>query len=217
MLILWSVLANAKLVNMGSDAELRRLEKKLEKKEAEKTGKAPEKKKEEKKPVVQKPAETKVKKIVRVADTNVDGDKVVAVAVREIKGIGPMFANAVAAVSGFGDRKLSELTEEEVRKLEEILSSPVKHGIPVWMLNRRGDPQTAENRHLIASSLDFARSTDINEMKKWKTYKGVRHASGLPVRGQRTRSSFRTKGKTVGVQRKKEEPAKAGAKKEEKK
>ncbi|HDD46536.1 MAG TPA: 30S ribosomal protein S13, partial [Candidatus Aenigmarchaeota archaeon] len=42
---------------------------------------------------------------------------------------------------------------------------------------------------------------DINFMKKIKTYKGIRHALGLPVRGQRTRSSFR-KGRTIGVKRK---------------
>jgi small subunit ribosomal protein S13 len=203
---------------MGADAELKRLEKKLAKKEAEKTGAAPEKKekKDEKKPV-QKPAETRLKRIVRVADANLDGDKVVVRAIKEIKGIGPMFANAVAAVCGFEGKFVKDLDESEIKKLEDIFANPTKHGIPVWMLNRRNDPQTAENRHLISSNLDFARNMDINEMKKWKTYKGVRHASGLPVRGQRTRSSFRTKGRTVGVQRKKEEPAKAGAKKDEKK
>ena len=40
-------------------------------------------------------------------------------------------------------------------------------------------------------------------MKKIHSYKGIRHESGLPVRGQRTRSSFRTGG-IVGVSKKKE-------------
>jgi len=43
---------------------------------------------------------------------------------------------------------------------------------------------------------------DLNRMKKMKSYKGVRHQLGLPVRGQRTKSSFR-KGTSLGVQRKK--------------
>jgi len=202
---------------MGSDAELKRMEKKIAKKAAEKAGQPLEKKKEEKKPTY-KPAEgARAKIIIRVADTNLDADRKVARAIMEVKGVGPMFANAVANVCGFKEKLIKELAEDEIKKLEDILANPSKYGIPVWMLNRRGDPQTGEDRHLIVSTLDFARIMDINEMKKMKTYKGVRHASGLPVRGQRTRSSFRTKGRTVGVQKKKEEPAKAGAKKEEKK
>jgi small subunit ribosomal protein S13 len=46
-------------------------------------------------------------------------------------------------------------------------------------------------------------------MKRIRSYKGVRHSLGLPVRGQRTRSNFRkNKGKVLGVKRK--EGAKAG-------
>jgi small subunit ribosomal protein S13 len=40
-------------------------------------------------------------------------------------------------------------------------------------------------------------------MKKIRSYKGMRHAYGLPVRGQRTKSKFRkNKGKVKGVKRK---------------
>jgi len=201
---------------MGSDAELKRLEKKLAKKAAEKTGQ-PAEMKEEKKPAV-KPSNTpRAKTIIRVADTNLDADKQIRRALMDIKGVGQMFANAAANVCGFKEKFIRDLGEEEIHKLEDILASPTKYGLPLWMLNRRSDPQTGEDRHLIVSNLDFTKVMDINEMKKWKTYKGVRHASGLPVRGQRTRSSFRVKGKTVGVSRKKEQPAKAGDKKEEKK
>ncbi|MBM3303804.1 MAG: 30S ribosomal protein S13 [Candidatus Aenigmarchaeota archaeon] len=203
---------------MGSDAELRRLEKKIQKKEMERAGGAkPAEKEKEKKPA-HKPAEgPRAKVIIRVADTNLDADRKVRRAIMEVKGVGPMFANAVANACGFGDKPVKELSEAEIKKLEDIMANPGSYGIPAWVMNRRSDPQTGENRHLIVSNLDFARTMDINEMKKWKTYKGVRHAAGLPVRGQRTRSSFRGKGTTVGVQRKKEQPAKAGEKKEEKK
>lgn len=44
-----------------------------------------------------------------------------------------------------------------------------------------------------------------------RAYRGVRHQHGLPVRGQRTRGSFR-KNKTVGVQKKKAMAARAGKK-----
>lgn len=202
---------------MGSDAELRRLEKKIQKKEAERKGQPVEKNKEEKKPAPRPSEGIRAKRIVRVADTNLNADKRIARAVREIKGVGFQMANAVAKVCGFKEKFVSDLSEEEIKKLEDIMANPSKYGIPSWMLNRRRDPQTGEDRHLIVSDLDFTRSMDINEMKKWKTYKGVRHALGLPVRGQRTRSSFRQKGITVGVKRKKEEPGKAGAGRQEKK
>ena len=46
-------------------------------------------------------------------------------------------------------------------------------------------------------------------MKKIKSYRDIRHALGLPVRGQRTKSNFRkNKGKVLGVRRK--EGVKAG-------
>ena len=55
---------------------------------------------------------------------------------------------------------------------------------------------------------------DIKRMKKMRSYKGIRHASGLPVRGQRTKSHFRKKGKNkaVGVSKTKTEPAPAKGK-----
>ena len=46
------------------------------------------------------------------------------------------------------------------------------------------------------------REFDIKRMKKIKSYKGARHSAGQPVRGQRTRSHFRSRGKAVGVTKK---------------
>ena len=52
--------------------------------------------------------------------------------------------------------------------------------------------------HLISTDLKLRKEFDIKFMKKIKSYKGMRHASGLPVRGQRTRAHFRT-GTSLGV------------------
>jgi small subunit ribosomal protein S13 len=150
--------------------------------------------------------------IIRLAETNLDGTKYTGVAIRGIRGVSFMFGNAVAKVSGFEDRRLSELKEEEMKKLEDVIFHPEKYGIPAWLYNRRREPATNISRHLAVSQLDFAQRLDINEMKKIRSYRGVRHGLGLPVRGQRTRSSFRT-GTTVGVKRK--DKGKGGPKKEE--
>ena len=166
------------------------------------------------KPALQAKPVKRAGNIIRVAETNLEGGKPVMSAIRKIPGVGFMFSNAVSIVSGFGSKKLETLTEEELKMLVDIIQNPQKFQIPAWMCNRRKDPQDGKNKHLVASSREFVTRIDINEMKKLKTYKGVRHSAGLPVRGQRTRSSFR-KGKTIGVKREKAKPATAKAAKKE--
>ncbi len=143
--------------------------------------------------------------IIRLVETNLDGKKVVGSAIRSIPGVSFMFSNAIVKLGGFKGKKIGELSEEEMKKLESMLTNPSKYNIPRWLFNRRNEPATAEDKHLTASTLDFTMKMDINEMKKMKTYKGQRHAVGLPVRGQKTRSSFRH-GKSVGVSRTKGKP-----------
>lgn len=149
--------------------------------------------------------------IVRLAETDLDGSKTVAVGVRQVRGVSHMFANAIAKVSPLADKKILDLSEDEIKQIEDVIFNPGKYGIPFWLLNRRSDPDTGLDNHVAVSHLQLSQSTDINKMKKMRSYKGVRHSLGLPVRGQRTRSSFREKGKTIGVRRVKEQPAKAGA------
>jgi len=144
----------------------------------------------------------KTGKIIRLVETNLDGNKSVHQAIKKIRGIGDMYSNAVSLTSGMGNRKLGDLSEEELKKLGEIIQNPEKFSIPSWMYNRRFSPQTGETEHLTVSKLEFAQKKDIDEMRKLKSYRGVRHSLHLPVRGQRTRGSFR-KGKTVGVSKKK--------------
>ncbi|MBI4175941.1 MAG: 30S ribosomal protein S13 [Candidatus Aenigmarchaeota archaeon] len=163
--------------------------------------------KEQKKPEqkAEQPKEAKAvdrsQQIIRLVETNVDGRKTVAAGIREISGVSFMFGNAVAKVSGLEDRRLGDLDEHQLRMLEDIIANPAKYSIPVWLYNRRFDPVTGKDGHVSASTLDLTTKMDINEMKKIKTYKGIRHSLGLPVRGQRTKSSFRTGG-IVGVKKK---------------
>lgn len=158
-----------------------------------------------------KPAPTgpKMLQVMRLVETNLEGRKPVADAIRSIMGVGHQFSNAVVHVGGFKGA-LGDLSEADLRRLEDIIAHPEKHGIPAWLYNRRHDPALGGDRHISVSTLDFIQKQDINEMKKIRAYKGVRHGLGLPARGQRTRSSGRGKS-VVGVQRKKAEPAKAGA------
>ena len=150
-----------------------------------------------------------LKYLVRVMNTDLKGDKRLNHALTQIKGIGNMFANAVCQAAEIDKHmKAGHLTEEQVAKMNDVIKNPVKYNIPDWMLNRRFDPETGENRHILTSDVAYIRSNDIKRLQKIKSYRGIRHHLGLPLRGQRTRSNFRRskskgKGGSLGVSRKK--------------
>lgn len=167
----------------------------------EKEGRGAEEKKGEHREERKAEPEKRVKNIIRLGETNLDGTKSVASAILGVKGVSFALANAIANVSGLGDRKVGDLSEEDLKKLGDMINSPEKYQIPSWLYNRRKDPETGENKHLSVSKLELAQKLDIGGAKKLKSYRGVRHIMDLPVRGQRTRGSFR-KGKAVGVSKK---------------
>ena len=145
--------------------------------------------------------EKKIQNIIRLGETNLDGTRGVASAILGVKGVSFAFANAIAKVSGFGNKKVGDLSENELKKLEDMINHPEKYQIPLWLYNRRKDPETGENKHLSVSQLELRERLDTGMEKKIKSYRGMRHIMDLPVRGQRTRGSFR-KGKAVGVSKK---------------
>ena len=148
-----------------------------------------------------------MKGIVRLAGADMKGDKQLFIALRRIKGVGPMMANAIVKVGKLDKKKkIGLMTDTELKKIEDIVTSPRKYEIPKWAFNRKKSPETGDDDHLISAELAFANRQDVKGLIDKKCYRGVRHMYGLPVRGQRTKSSFR-KGRTVGVVRKKNKPA----------
>ncbi|KYH40729.1 MAG: 30S ribosomal protein S13 [Candidatus Bathyarchaeota archaeon B26-2] len=139
--------------------------------------------------------------IVRMLGTDLNGTDKVVYALTHIKGIGIRMANAIVEKAGINpDERVGFLSEAEVRRLEAVAKDPVGHEIPTWLLNRRKDLRTGEDLHLLGSDLDLQVKADIDLMKAIRSWRGYRHAYGLKVRGQRTRTTGRT-GKTVGVRR----------------
>lgn len=152
-----------------------------------------------------------LKYFVRIANTDLDGNKPIGHSLTKIKGVSVMLSNAILNVSGINKtKKTGYLSDAEASRIDDVIKDPVAFKVPAWLLNRRRDPEDNVDRHLVGSSLTFMQDNDIKMMKKMRSYKGIRHSFGLPVRGQRTRSNFRkNKGKVLGVKRKKE-GAKAG-------
>lgn len=141
--------------------------------------------------------------LVRIANTDLKGEKQIGIALTNIKGVGKQYANAVCSVAEIDKTKKSgDLSDDEVKKIEAAVLEPIKSGFPMWMLNRRKDPEEGLDRHILTGDLNFVQDNDLKILKKIKSYRGYRHAFGLPVRGQRTKSNFRrAKGKVQGVKK----------------
>jgi small subunit ribosomal protein S13 len=155
-----------------------------------------ERKKAVAKPVKEKP---KIKEIVRVAGTELDGSKPLIQALKGIRGVGHAMAKAVCELAEMDPKaRLGSLSEKEIKKLEDVMMHPTKYGAPAWLVNRQKDLLTGQDKHLIGAELAVQQKFDVQRYIDLRTYRGVRHMYGLPVRGQRTKSSFR-KGRTVGV------------------
>lgn len=140
--------------------------------------------------------------IVRVAGTDLDGTLKLNFALANINGIGISLANAIVRKANISpETRVGFLTEIDIERLEDVVTNPSKHGIPSWMLNRAKDMETGKDAHLIGADLKLKIKEDIEEMKDIKSWRGYRHAYGLRVRGQRTKTTGRS-GKAMGVKKK---------------
>jgi small subunit ribosomal protein S13 len=165
-------------------------------------------------PVAEEKPKDNIKYIVRIANTDLDGTRKVEYALTGIKGIGTRVSKILSRKADVDPHAtMGYLAPEQVDRLRAAVEN-FEASVPAWMLNRRKDVYTGENRHLIGVDVALSLNEDINLMKKIRSYKGIRHERGQKVRGQRTKSTGRT-GATVGVVRKKMEPG-AGAAAEKK-
>lgn len=146
-----------------------------------------------------------IKELIRIAGSDLDGNKNIIAALRGIKGVNYTMANAICNLLSLNKLdKLKVVKEDEIKKIEDLLNNLDKYNFPDWMLNRRKDPETNEDGHLITTDIKLVQDEDIKTLRKIKSYKGFRHQKGLPVRGQRTKSNFRrNKGKGTKIKRKK--------------
>ena len=139
--------------------------------------------------------------IVRIANTDVAGEKTLARGLTSIKGIGTHMSILIIDATGL-DRnlKMGNLTDAQIETIKEALENATNTA-PKWMLNHRKDIETGKDIHLMGGEIDIRLRDEINIMKKIRSYKGIRHERGLAVRGQRTRANNR-KGLTLGVSKK---------------
>ncbi|MEA1964903.1 MAG: 30S ribosomal protein S13 [Candidatus Aerophobetes bacterium] len=110
--------------------------------------------------------------MARIAGVELPSNKKVGVGLTAIYGIGPSLVKQILSVSNISsDTRVKDLTEEEISKLHKII----------------------ESNYTIEGDLRRKVSSHINRLISIKSYRGVRHKTGLPVRGQRTRCNARTR------------------------
>jgi len=143
--------------------------------------------------------------ITRILSTDIPGHKNICYGLTRIKGVSYSFANAACEMLKIDrKRKISSLSEEEVKNISEFIKNP---NVPSFLLNRRKDLETGLDRHNTSVDLEISTEGDIKRLKKIRSYRGLRHALGLPTRGQRTKAHFRKVGKAIGVIKTKQKPA----------
>jgi len=140
-------------------------------------------------------------RLVRIMSTDIEGNKKVYVGLTKIKGISWSFANAVCKVLKIDKtKKVGELTKEDIQNIINFVKNPK---VPGYLQNRQFDLDSGENKHLTGSDLDLRKDFDIKRLKQMKSYRGLRHGVGLPLRGQRTKGNFRrNRKKSVGIKKK---------------
>ncbi|MDD2655908.1 MAG: 30S ribosomal protein S13 [Candidatus ainarchaeum sp.] len=144
--------------------------------------------------------------IVRIAGKDIKGGVKLMKGLLRVRGVShttsKIFANIISEELGITpNEKVGKLSDEQIEKVDKILTSIHTRNVPAYLLNRRKDPDTGKDVHVIMNDLAFTQRQDIEREKKLYTWKGYRHSYGKKVRGQRTRNTGR-KGMALGVMRK---------------
>ena len=110
--------------------------------------------------------------MARIAGINIPLNKRVEIGLTYIYGIGRPTSNEILAELGIEpDRKVRDLTDDEVSKLRDII----------------------DRDFMVEGDLRRERSQNIKRLMEIGCYRGLRHRRGLPVRGQNTKTNARTR------------------------
>lgn len=121
--------------------------------------------------------------MARIAGVNIPTNKRVIIALTYIHGIGRTTAVQIADKLGIPHTaRVQDLTDEEVLRIRETIDSD----------------------HQVEGDLRRNTAMNIKRLMDLRSYRGLRHRNGLPVRGQRTHTNARTrKGKAKPIAGKK--------------
>lgn len=115
---------------------------------------------------------------MRIVGINIPDEKRIDIALTYLYGVGRTNVYKILTKANISpSKRANKLTEEEVSRIQKALDD-----------------------YKIEGDLRGEISENIKILREIKSYRGLRHAKNLPVRGQRTRSNARTKrGKRVTI------------------
>ena len=121
--------------------------------------------------------------MARIAGVNVPSNKRLVIALSYIFGIGNKFSNDICTMVQIDkNKRVNSLTEDEIIKIRECI----------------------DKNYIVEGDLRRSVSSNIKRLTDLGCYRGLRHRSKLPVRGQRTHTNARTrKGKAIPIAGKK--------------
>ena len=109
--------------------------------------------------------------MARIAGVNIPDNKHVRVSLTYIYGVCNSLSVAVCNKLDISlDKKVSDLTEQELESL-----------------------RTELNNYVVEGDLRREVSTNIKRLMDLGCYRGIRHRRGLPVRGQKSKTNARTR------------------------
>ena len=117
--------------------------------------------------------------MARISGVVLPADKQVQIGLTYIYGIGPKHASTILAAAKIEPTtRVKDLTEAEEQKIRDIIDA----------------------EYTVEGDLQRLVTNNIKRLKDVSAYRGLRHKSGLPTRGQRTRTNARTrKGRAIAV------------------
>lgn len=118
--------------------------------------------------------------MARVAGVEIPNDKRLWISLMSIYGIGEVSAKKICEGVNIDKREfVKDLSEDQLERIRKYIEENFK----------------------VEGELRQGNFRDIKRLKDIRSYKGIRHKLGLPVRGQRTRHNARTRkgrGRAVG-------------------
>lgn len=137
--------------------------------------------------------------LIRILGHDIPSSKNIYTGLTKIKGFSWSISNFICTKLKLNKNiRFFELNKEQIREIEDTVK---KINCSDYLKNRRKDFDGGETKHLLGNDLDMRKDFDIKRLKQIKSFKGIRHAFRLPVRGQSTRSHFRKSGIVVGVRK----------------
>ena len=110
--------------------------------------------------------------MARISGVDLPREKRVEIGLTYIYGIGKTSADQILKAADVNpDTRVRDLTDDEVRRLSEIINAD----------------------YTVEGDLRREIAMNIKRLQEIGCYRGIRHRKGLPVRGQKTKTTARTR------------------------